>query len=95
MNQPYELRGFLERFDEWADHENTDDALRVAIYDWIFTRAEDPYLGVRREPNFANLWYGVVPQTQREWEVVVCSYWILESEQAVKCDRFATLKWPV
>jgi hypothetical protein len=95
VTTPYELRGFLERFDEWVEQDEPDGQLRIAVLDWIFSRAEHPYQGVRREPNFANLWFGAVPTTQREWEVVVCSYWIIEAEHAVRCDRFATLNAPI
>ena len=57
--------------------------MRAVVLDWIFTRAEDPYQGVQRQTDFENLWFGAVPRTQRGWEVVVCSYWIEESAQAV------------
>jgi len=93
--QAWELRRFLEAFDEWAELEEPDADLRTMVLAWIFTRAEDPYEGVKRQPGFPNLWFGRVPRTQREWEVVVCSYWIMEQEHAVRCDRIATLNSPV
>jgi hypothetical protein len=62
---------------------------------WLFTRLEDPYVGVRREPTFDNLWFGAVPGSIRAGTVVACSYWIFESSRTVRCDSIATLSLPL
>jgi hypothetical protein len=92
----YELVNFLPRFDEWVDLESPADEIRAAVLSWMFTRAENPYLGVKRTEGFVNLWYGAVPHTEHgAGDVVVCSYFINESERAVKCNGFATLSTPI
>jgi hypothetical protein len=91
----WELERFLEAFDEWCGLEAPDTELRTSVLAWVMTRAEDPYEGVQRQPGFANLWFGRIPQTQREWEMVVCSYWVFEQSHTVRCDIIATLNSPV
>jgi hypothetical protein len=60
------------------------------------SRADDPYRGFRRTPDFPNLWFGAVPFTDDGLgHVVVCSYWIEESRRAVTCDSLATLGLPL
>lgn len=81
--------------DSWVELEDPDTDVRVAVLEWIFTRADRPYHGVQREPAFENLWFGVVPGTRRGLRVVMCSYWILENERAVRCDLFGTLDAPI
>jgi hypothetical protein len=95
VKRPYELQNFLQKLDEWGDWEDADTDLRIAVLDWMFRVREDPYSGARRETNFPNLWFARIPGTARDWEVVVCSYWIAESEHVVRCDNFATLNFPV
>ncbi|CCG05788.1 hypothetical protein [Blastococcus saxobsidens] len=47
-------------------------------------------------PEFTNLWWGAVPGTfHDDGRVVVCSYWVVESEQVVRCESLASLSWPV
>jgi hypothetical protein len=57
------LRGFQERLDEWIDLEHPEDWLRVIVVNWVLSRIDDPYVGMRREGGFANLWFGVIPGT--------------------------------
>jgi hypothetical protein len=91
------LRGFQERLDEWIDLEHPEDWLRVIVVNWVLSRIDDPYVGMRREGGFANLWFGVIPGTGdfAEGVAVVCSLWIEEAEHQVRCDRIATLSWPI
>lgn len=66
------------------------------MVEWIFSRLDDPYQGVKREPGFPNLWWGVVPGTSHDGDkVVVCSYWVAESEHVVRCESLASISWPV
>jgi hypothetical protein len=90
------LEGFLERLDTWIADESPADDLRLAVTAWILSRMEDPYEGVRREPDFENLWFGAVPGTETTaGTVVACSYWIAEARGTVRCDSFATLSLPI
>jgi hypothetical protein len=93
---PWTLEGFLDRLDAWAEQEHPPDGIRVLVTAWLLSRIEDPYTGVRREPRFPNLWWGVVPGSEHgDGQVVVCSYWVEEATDTVRCDSFATLSWPV
>ena len=60
---PWKLENFAERFDAWADLESPDGDLRCVVMAWVLTRGDDPYEGVRREPDFENLWFGEVPDS--------------------------------
>jgi len=94
----WQLEGFLERLDAWSEREgaNVSDDVRIAATAWILTRMDDPYQGVQREQGFDNLWFGAVPGSHDgKGHVVVCSYWIEETEHVVRCDNFGLLSWPV
>ena len=92
----WRLERFLSGLDAWDGREEPGDDLRLLVTAWIVGRQDDPYRGVRREPHFENLWYGVVPDSNDEvGRVVVCSYWIFESEHLIRCNSFATLGLPI
>jgi hypothetical protein len=94
--RPWALINFLERFDAWVELECPTEDLRCIVIDWILTRDEDPYQGVRREGGFPNLWFGQIPNSRDGCgHVVVCSYWIEESSRTVRCDNFGTLSFPL
>lgn len=96
MTAPYQLEDFLKALDEWTELEGPADWIRLSVLNWIFTRQEAPYLGVKRERGFENLWFGPVPQTvDEQGRIVVCTYWINEHDHSVRCDRFATLSLPL
>jgi len=89
------LFDFEERFDAWVALEQPSPELRVLVLDWILTRQQDPYRGVRREPGFDNLWFGAVPRSSRgTGRAVTCSYWVYEADHTVRCDSFASLSPP-
>ena len=92
---PWRLQGFQERLDEWIDQETPEDWLRVVVVNWVLSRIDDPYDGVRREPGFDNLWFGVIPGSRDGDDVVCCSFWVYEVDHRVRCDRIATLGWPI
>ena len=53
----------------------------------VMARHDDPYAGVVREPGFANLWYGRVPNTRdRAGTLVTCSYFIFEKTRVIRCN---------
>jgi hypothetical protein len=92
---PWIPEGFDRCIQIWDDLENPDDDLRRYVVGWIFTRLDDPYQGVKREPDFPNLWWGVVPGTLHgDGMIVGCSYWIVETAQVVRCESLASLSWP-
>lgn len=96
-NSPaWNLAGFLESLDGWADREQPPQELVLIVMHWVLSRYDDPYQGVQREPGFPNLWFGPVPETHHgPGRVVVCSYWIEETTRTVRCDSFATLNTPL
>lgn len=91
----WQLIGFAEQLDAWIAAEAPDEDIRLIVTSWVLSRFDDPYVGVRREPGFANLWFGPVPLTVRADTVVVCTYWVEERSHSVRCDGFATLSTPV
>lgn len=95
MVEPWRLVGGEERLDEWVDLEGPADWLRVLVLNWLLSRVDDPYDGLRRQPDFDNLWFGVVPGSLHSAQVIACSLWVFEHSHSVRCDRIATLDWPV
>ena len=92
----WQLNLFGERLDIWAADQDGSDELRRVVTLWIFTRFDDPYLGVKRRPEVApNYWFGQVQGTLQNDSVVTCGYWIQETERIVRCDNFATLVLPL
>ena len=60
-----------------------------------FSRHDDPYVGVSREPGLENLWFGEVPRTRHPPDgAVACSYWIYAKRHTVTCNSIATLTLP-
>lgn len=93
---PWTPEDFETCIQTWDELEHPPDDLRLWVVEWIFTRLDDPYQGVKREPGFANLWWGVVPGTLHDdGMVVVCSYWIVEETHVVRCESVASLSFPV
>ena len=98
MHRPppaWSLIDFGKRLDSWSLADHPSDDLRLVVTAWTVTRFDDPYQGMRREPNIDNLWYGTVPGTyDGRRTIVCCSYWILETDHTVRCNQFATLNLP-
>jgi hypothetical protein len=93
---PWQLRRFTEELDSWSERESPADDLLLVILPWILSRIEDPYVGVRREAGFENLWFGAVPGTDDgAGRVVCCSYWIFDAQRTVRCNSFCTLHLPL
>lgn len=95
----WDLREFDERFDAWAARDSPSPDLRLVVYQWIFSRREDPYEGAKREPGFPNLWSvqvkGSAMGRPSDLKVVLCSYWIYEADRLVECDNFSILSYPM
>jgi hypothetical protein len=95
-SRPWRQQGFEQRLDEWIALEHPDEKTRALVGGWLLSRIDDPYEGMRRQEGFDNLWFGVIPGTRGSVKTVVaCSLWIQETEHVVRCDRIATLGWPV
>ena len=53
--------------DEWVDLEGPPEWLRLLVLNWLLSRIDDPYEGLRRQPDFENLWFGLVPGQLQRW----------------------------
>jgi hypothetical protein len=92
----WRLTRFGEHLDVWAKIESQDVDMRLVVIDWIMTRTDDPYAGVRREPGFENLWFGRIPRTMDDQgSMVTCSYFIFESTRIVRCNGIGRLNLPL
>ena len=90
------LENFEACLDAWIERERPPDELRILVTAWVLARFDDPYVDVRREPSFDNLWFGAVHgSVHGEGRVVVCSYWVQERQRTVRCDSVATLNLPI
>ena len=96
-NEPlgWKLVRFTEVVDKWITRESPSDDMRVVVLDWIMSRHEDPYRGMRREPAVPNLWFGAVAGSQSGWTVVTCSYFIYERTKIISCNDICTLNQPI
>ncbi len=47
----------------WIAVDGPDIELRLVVTEWVLSRFDDPYQGVRHEPGFPNLWFGRVPNS--------------------------------
>ena len=90
----WKLERFPEAIDAWIERESPNDDMRLIVLEWIMNRHDDPYLGMRREEGFPNLWFGPIRGTQAGGAVVTCSYWINERSRTVRCNDICTLNRP-
>lgn len=92
----WKLERFPETLNMWVEICSPSREILRAVRNWVVTRYEDPYEGVKREPRIDNLWYGVVPGTNDgRGNVAVCSYFVYESTRTVVCNGCSTLSLPV
>jgi hypothetical protein len=91
----WKLLRFPEAIDAWVQREAPKDDVRLMVLDWVMGRHDDPYLGMRREVDFGNLWFGPIPGTQADGAVVTCSYWVYEATRIVRCNAISTLSLPI
>ncbi len=95
MPSPWTLERFGDCLDRWIERDEPAQDLRLVVTDWVLSRFEDPYQGVRRETGFENLWYATVPQSRHAGaQAVLCAYWINERDHVVSCESIATLSLP-
>jgi hypothetical protein len=91
----WQLIGFAERLDVWAAEQGPSDQLVNVVVQWVYSRYDDPYADVQRQPQDPNYWWGSIPGTIHGEAAVVCGYWIFETDRIVRCDNFATLSLPL
>ncbi len=86
-----------DRLDEWIERESPNQDLIIAVTAWTLSRMEDPYESLRRDPGFANLWFGKVPRTYDPdtRTAIACTLFVDEQSHEVKIDRFARLGVPI
>jgi hypothetical protein len=76
--------------------EKPDARLQRVVLVWIVNRQTHPYMGVRRESGFDNLWFGaILGSRQASDQVVTCSCFVYEAEHVIVCNSIATLSSPV
>jgi hypothetical protein len=92
---PWVLANFAEALDLWLERDQPIPGIVMNVGEWIMTRSDDPYQGVRREAGFPNLWRTAVPSSQRDGTAVYCAYWIKERDRMVVCENIATLHLPI
>lgn len=94
----WKLEGFLEWLEIWEKNEPVsavDGDRRLIVAAWIMDRCADPYDGVRRDPHMPNLWFGGIPGTEHDGQIVCCSYWVDQSTRTISCDIISTLSLPI
>jgi hypothetical protein len=75
--------------------------VRLIVAEWLMSRLEDPYEGMRHEDvntdgqGHPNLWSGVVPGTHRDGTVVLVSVLVFEQIGTVRFESIMTLGWPI
>lgn len=90
------LERFLHELDLWIDREPKLGDLRLPVLAWIQGRMDNPYVGVRREEQIDNVWFGAIPGTETvDGEVAVGSYFVFESKKLVRCNSFSLLSPPI
>lgn len=95
MAERWHQDAFIDRLDEWIELEDPPEWLRVRVTNWVLSRIDDPFSGMKGQPGFDNLWFGVVLGSLDAGQVVGCSLWVHAGSRVVRCDRIATLSWPV
>lgn len=69
----WKLVRFPECIERWTKLESPSDDQQLVVLDWVMSRHDDPYRGMRRAEGFENLWFGAIPGTEPGWAVVTCS----------------------
>lgn len=91
---PWRFALFVEAVETWIQLEQPGDDLRLIVLNWVMNRHDDPHRGVHREPGFPDLWFGVIPSTSHNGQVVTCAYFIDEQARVVRASAIASLSPP-
>ena len=66
------------------------------VREWLRSREEDPFAGIRYVPGIEDYFFGVVPGTMgTDGRVVTCAYWVQRDDRIVRVDMISTVSWPV
>jgi hypothetical protein len=95
-NLPWQFLGTEDCLDRWQDRENPSPDLAFLVAEWLVSKMDDPHQGMRRVPEFPNLWFGKVARSDHGTDsVVVCSYEIDEATRTVRLRSIVTLSKPI
>jgi len=73
-NLPWQILGTEECLDRWQDREEPSTDLSFLVAEWLVSKLDDPYQGMRRVPELPNLWFGKVSRSDHGADsVVVCT----------------------
>lgn len=89
------IQGWASATTQWRELDDPDDLLRQRLIQWLRVCGENPYRRARRDNHIPNHWYAIVPGSERDGRVVVCTYWIEERTKTVRADVIAQLRLPV
>jgi hypothetical protein len=93
---PWQILGTEDCLTRWQDLEKPSTDLCFLVAEWLLSKMDDPYQGMRRVPNFPTLWFGKVARSDHGADsVVVCSYEIDEDTHTVYVRSIATLSKPI
>jgi hypothetical protein len=68
----------------------------LTVRDWLRSREENPFAGIRYVHGFDNYLFGVIPGTMGDdGRVVTCTYWVFREDWTVRIDMLSTASWPV
>lgn len=82
-------------YERWLDVDAPAAELRAHVLDWLFTRQETPHLGLRRDPENLNMWFGAVPGTSGDGQVLTATLLIFEELRRVRLLFLAFLSEPI
>lgn len=95
-NRPWQILGTEDCLNRWQDREKPSTDLSFLVAEWLVSKMDDPYQGMRRIPEFPNMWFGKVSRSDhRPDSVVVCTYEIDEAAHTVHLRSIATLSKPI
>ena len=91
----WRLVDFSTHIERWIAQDAPSIDLRVVVIDWLVSRADDPYQGVRRWPGADAWWHGEIPLTRTsDSRAVHVNYVIEERTHSVNRRGLATLDLP-
>jgi hypothetical protein len=56
--RPWQLLGTEDCLDRWHDREKPSPDLAFLVAEWLVSKMDDPHQGMRRVPDFPDLWFG-------------------------------------
>ena len=85
-----------ERLQWWESQFNPSTDLVILVLAWVMGLKDDPFPREVRRTDFADQWFGAVPNSgDGQGNVVTCSYWVDHDTRTIRFDMFSTSTWPV